>query len=163
MYGGSNLWGETKKQRGYNRLGKKAPEKLHTTVVTDTKELKFCVQGERRGPAAIGVCGVRGVSNRELGSHRFCLRLSAQGAGAMALKALLSARSLLGCWGDPKNDLAKLVKEGGSACQGMVQHRVSQGWLCRATVAREDVAPAPCQAPLPPPSGDPGSGGAPRD
>ncbi|XP_059678370.1 diacylglycerol kinase beta-like isoform X3 [Gavia stellata] len=44
MYGGSNLWGETKKQRGYNRLGKRAPEKLHATVVTDAKELKFCVQ-----------------------------------------------------------------------------------------------------------------------
>ncbi|XP_009875195.1 PREDICTED: diacylglycerol kinase beta-like, partial [Apaloderma vittatum] len=44
MYGGSNLWGETKKQRGYKRLGRKAPEKLHTTVVTDAKELKFCVQ-----------------------------------------------------------------------------------------------------------------------
>ncbi|NXN06813.1 DGKB kinase, partial [Indicator maculatus] len=44
MYGGSNLWGETKRQRGYNRLGKKAPERLHATVVTDAKELKFCVQ-----------------------------------------------------------------------------------------------------------------------
>ncbi|NXO86768.1 DGKB kinase, partial [Sitta europaea] len=44
MYGGSNLWGETKKQRGYNRLGKKAPERLPGTVVTDAKELKFCVQ-----------------------------------------------------------------------------------------------------------------------
>uniref|UniRef100_A0A8D2JGC0 Diacylglycerol kinase n=1 Tax=Varanus komodoensis TaxID=61221 RepID=A0A8D2JGC0_VARKO len=44
MYGGSNLWGETKKQRGYNRMSKKAPEKLQSSVVTDAKELKFCVQ-----------------------------------------------------------------------------------------------------------------------
>uniref|UniRef100_A0A8C8BRF2 Diacylglycerol kinase n=1 Tax=Otus sunia TaxID=257818 RepID=A0A8C8BRF2_9STRI len=67
MYGGSNLWGETKKQRSYNRLGKKAPEKLHATVVTDAKELKFCVQGEQRGLAAIcGVRGVWGVRAREL-------------------------------------------------------------------------------------------------
>ncbi|XP_074859857.1 diacylglycerol kinase gamma isoform X4 [Carettochelys insculpta] len=44
MYGGSNLWGETKRQRGYNRMSKKVPEKLHSTVVTDAKELKFCVQ-----------------------------------------------------------------------------------------------------------------------
>ncbi|XP_031452321.1 diacylglycerol kinase beta-like [Phasianus colchicus] len=44
MYGGSNLWGETKKQRGYNRLSKKAPEKPHAAVVTDAKELKFCAQ-----------------------------------------------------------------------------------------------------------------------
>ncbi|XP_066474997.1 diacylglycerol kinase gamma isoform X2 [Tiliqua scincoides] len=44
MYGGSNLWGETKKQRSYNRMSKKAPEKLLSSVVTDSKELKFCVQ-----------------------------------------------------------------------------------------------------------------------
>lgn len=61
MYGGSNLWGETKKQRGYNRLGKKAPERQPGTVVTDAKELKFCVQGEcwatgecRGGTGALG-------------------------------------------------------------------------------------------------------------
>lgn len=79
-------------------------------VVTDTKELKFCMQGKQRGLAAIGVCGmhgVSGVSTGELGSCQFWPQLSAHGAGATALEGLLSARCLLGCWGDPKNDLPR--------------------------------------------------------
>uniref|UniRef100_A0A672MDR3 Diacylglycerol kinase n=1 Tax=Sinocyclocheilus grahami TaxID=75366 RepID=A0A672MDR3_SINGR len=42
MHGGSNLWGESKKQRGLRRTGKKFPEKK--APIIDPKQLVFAVQ-----------------------------------------------------------------------------------------------------------------------
>uniref|UniRef100_A0A8C8K5X7 Diacylglycerol kinase n=1 Tax=Oncorhynchus tshawytscha TaxID=74940 RepID=A0A8C8K5X7_ONCTS len=44
MHGGSNLWGETKKRRNYNRMSRKVPDRMPTSTIIDIKELKFCVQ-----------------------------------------------------------------------------------------------------------------------
>lgn len=54
MYGGTNLWGETKKNRTVIHESRK--------VVTDPKELKFCVQGKSgMQKIALGQCPGRRV------------------------------------------------------------------------------------------------------
>lgn len=65
----------------------------------------------------------------------------ATGAGTVALERLLSVHCLLGCQGDPRKDLAKLVA---LPALGIIHQHVSQGWPCHAMVVRQDVAPMPC-------------------
>ncbi|XP_036624016.1 diacylglycerol kinase gamma [Trichosurus vulpecula] len=43
-YGGTNLWGEEKKQRRFSLLGNKSSGKSRGGTITDPKELKFCIQ-----------------------------------------------------------------------------------------------------------------------
>ncbi|XP_072496484.1 diacylglycerol kinase gamma isoform X4 [Notamacropus eugenii] len=43
-YGGTNLWGEEKRQRRFPLLGKKSSGKFRRGTITDPKELKFCIQ-----------------------------------------------------------------------------------------------------------------------
>ncbi|XP_078010818.1 diacylglycerol kinase beta-like [Phascolarctos cinereus] len=43
-YGGTNLWGEDKRQRGMSLEEKKSSGNSRRTTITDPKELKFCIQ-----------------------------------------------------------------------------------------------------------------------
>lgn len=62
MYGGTNLWGETKKNRAVIRESRKS--------ITDPKELKFCVQGKPdMGTVALDHAPAEGVLANHLGTY----------------------------------------------------------------------------------------------